>query len=215
LSKIIVSTSGDKLTQMSDVDHDALYMRAESQAGYFTAGQAIEAGMDRATLRHHARPGGRYLRVGRGLYRLRHFPTSPHEHVMAAWLPLRGNGAVVSHESALELHDLSDVIPDAVHLTVPRSERGIRSRAGVRLHTSEDPPRGKEVRQIAGLPVSGPERSILDALESGAQPEQIEMAIHQALGRGLTTRSRLRRSAGSRSERVRHFVERAVEEVPA
>jgi predicted transcriptional regulator of viral defense system len=206
---------GDILTYMSDVDHDALYMRAESQGGHFTAGQALEAGMDRATLRHHARPGGRYQRVGRGLYRLRHFPTSPHDHVMAAWLPLRGNGAVVSHESALELHDLSDVIPDAVHLTVPRSERGIRRRSGVRLHTSEDPPRGKEVRQIAGLPVTAPERSILDALESGAQPEQIEMAIHQALGRGLTTRSRLRRSASARPERVRRFVERVVEQVPA
>jgi predicted transcriptional regulator of viral defense system len=200
---------------MSDVDHDALYIQAESQAGYFTAGQALKAGMDRATLRHHARPGGRYQRVGRGLYRLRHFPTGPHEHVMAAWLPLRGNGAVVSHESALELQDLSDVIPDAVHLTVPRSERGIRPRAGVRLHTSEDPPRGKEVRQVAGLPVTGPERSILDALESGAQPEQIEMAIRQALGRGLTTRSRLRRSASSRPERVRRFVERTAEEIPA
>lgn len=190
-------------------------MQAESQAGYFTAGQALEAGMNRATLRHHARPGGRYQRVGWGLYRLRHFPPSPREHVMAAWLPLRGNGAVVSHESALELHDLSDVIPDAIHLTVPRSERGIRPRAGVRLHTSEAPPRGKEIRRIAGLPVTRPERSIFDALESGAQPEQIEMAIHQALDRGLTTPSRLRHSADFRAERVQRFVERALERVAA
>src|SRR5262249_51171790 len=157
-----VSVLGDKLTYMSDVDHDSLYRQAESQAGYFTAGQALESGMDRATLRHHARPGGRYERVGRGGYRLRHFPPSPPEHVVAAWLPLRGNGAVVSHESALELNDLSDVIPDAVHLTVPRSERGIRPRAGVQLHTSEHPPQGREIRQIAGLPVTGPERSIFD-----------------------------------------------------
>ena len=172
---------------MSDVDHDALYRTAEAQAGYFTAPQAVSADMDRSTLRFHARPGGRYERVRRGLYRLRHFPTSPQEHVMAAWLPLRGNGAVVLHESALELHDLSDVIPDAVHLTLPRSERGTRPRIGVRaLDTSEDAPQGKEVRQIAGLPATGPERSMLDALESGAQPEQIEMAFHQALDRGLT-----------------------------
>lgn len=167
--------------------------------------------MDRATLRHHARPGGRYQRVGRGLYRLRHFPTGSHEHVMAAWLPLRGRGAVVSHESALELHDLSDVIPDVVHLTVPRSERGLRRRAGVQLHTSEHPPGIKEIRQIGGLPVTVPERSIFDALESGAQPEQIEMAIHQALDRGMTTPSRLLRSAASRPERMRKFVERVVE----
>ena len=33
---------------------------------------------------------------------------------MAAWLPLRDAGAVVSHESALELHGLSDVTPNAI-----------------------------------------------------------------------------------------------------
>ena len=77
---------------MHDVDHNQLYATAESQSGYFTASQALEAGMDRSTLSHHARPGGRYERVGRGVYRLRHFPTSPLEHVVAAWLPLRPAG---------------------------------------------------------------------------------------------------------------------------
>jgi predicted transcriptional regulator of viral defense system len=206
---------GDKIPYMSDVDHDGLYRQAESQAGYFTAQQALEAGMDRSTLRHHARPGGRYERVRRGLYRLRHFPTSPHEHVMAAWLPLRDSGAIVSHESALELHDLSDVIPDAVHVTVPRSERGLRRRDGVRLHTAHQPPTKKEVQSVAGLPVTDPARSIVDSLESGAQPEQIEMAIHQALGRGLTTPRRLQVVARSRPERVGGFVARALEEMSA
>ena len=200
---------------MSDVDHDALYRQAEAQAGYFTASQAVEAGMDRSTLHFHARPGGRYERVRRGLYRLRHFPSSPQEHVMATWLPLRGAGAVVSHESALELLGLSDVIPDAVHLTVPRSERGLRRREGVRLHTADRPPEPTEIRTIDGVAVSGPERSIIDALDSGAQPEQIELAISQALERGLTTPSRLRRSAADRSQRVRRFVERNLDEVAA
>jgi predicted transcriptional regulator of viral defense system len=200
---------------MSDVDHDGLYRQAESQAGYFTAQQAVEAGMDRSTLRHHARPGGRYERVRRGLYRLRYFPTSPHEHVVAAWLPLRGSGAVVSHESALELHDLSDVVPDTVHVTVPRSERGLRRRDGVQLHTAHRPPTKKEVQSVAGLPVTDPARSIVDLLESGAQPEQIEMAIHQALDRGLTTPRRLQAAARSRPERVGGFVARALEGVPA
>src|SRR6059036_2813522 len=104
----------DNIPRVSDrIDHDGLYWIAESQAGYFTAQQALDAGMDRSTLRHHARPGGRYERARRGLYRLRHFPSSPHEHVVAAWLPLRDAGGVVSHESALELYDLSDVIPTA------------------------------------------------------------------------------------------------------
>jgi predicted transcriptional regulator of viral defense system len=200
---------------MSDVNHEGLYRLAEAQAGYFTAREAVNAGMDRSTLRHHARPGGRYERVRRGLYRLRHFPSSPYEHVTAVWLPLRDAGAVVSHESALELHELSDVIPDAVHLSVPRSERGQRRRAGVRLHTLNRPPEKAEVREIAGLPVTSPERTIVDALEAGAQPEQIEMAVHEALERGLTTPRRLQAVASTRPARVRRFIERRLDEMSA
>ena len=188
---------------------------AESQAGHFTAQQALAAGMDRSTLRHHARPGGRYERARRGLYRLRHFPSSPHEHVVAAWLPLREAGAAVSHESALELHELSDVIPDAVHISLPRSKRGQRPRPGVRLHTLERPPGAAEVRKIAGLPVTTPERAIVDALEAGTQLEQLTLAVRQALERGLTTPRRLRAAASSRSARVRQFIKRALDEIPA
>lgn len=134
---------------------------------------------------------------------------------MAAWLPLRDAGAVVSHESALELHDLSDVIPAVVHLSLPRAERGQRRRAGVRLHTLNRPPGKAEVQSIAGLPVTGPERTIVDALEAGAQPEQIDLAVRQALQRGLTTPRRLRGAASHSSARVRRFIERSLEGAPA
>lgn len=192
---------------MSDVDHDGLYRLAESQDGYFTAQQAVESGMDRSTLGHHARLGGRYERVQRGLFRLRHFPSGPHGYVMAAWLPFRDKHAVVSHESALELLDLSDVIPDAIHLSLPRAERGQRRRDGVALHFLVDHAEGSEIRQIRGLPVTSPERTILDSFRAGTQPEQLEMAIHQALQRGTTTPRRLRSAASSSSERARRFVE--------
>jgi predicted transcriptional regulator of viral defense system len=206
---------GANILYMSDVDHDALYRQVEAQAGYFTVQQAINAGMDRSTLRYHARPGGRYERVRRGLYRLRHFPSSPYEHIMAAWLPLRDAGAVVSHESALELHGLSDVIPNAVDLSLPRAERGQRRRVGVRLHTLNRPPTKAEAHDLSGLPVTSPERTIVDVLETGTQPEQIEMAIRQALERGLTTPRRLRGAASPRPARVRKFIERRLEKVPA
>lgn len=205
-----VSVFSGKISQMSDVDHDGLYRLAESQAGYFTARQAVDSSMDRSTLRHHARPGGRYERIKRGLFRLRHFPSSPHEHVMAAWLPLRDAGAVVSHESALELLELSDVIPNAVHLTLPRSERGQRRRDGIQLHFPSNDPTKEEISQVQGLPVTSPERTIVDALR-GTQPEQVEMAIHQALERGMTTPRRLRAAASSSSERARRFVEASIE----
>jgi len=126
---------------------------------------------------------------------------------MAAWLPLREAGAVVSHESALEMLDLSDVIPSAVHLTLPRSERGQRRRDGVQLHFPSNNPAKKEIQQVQGLPVTSPERTFVDALKDGTQPEQIEMAISQSLERGTTTPRRLRAAATSSSERARRFVE--------
>jgi predicted transcriptional regulator of viral defense system len=199
---------------VSDVDHKKLYRLAEAQAGYFTAQQAVESGMDRSTLRHHARSGGRFRRVRRGLYRLRDFPSGQHEQVMAAWLPLRGAGAVVSHETALELHALSDVISDAVHLSLPRAERGQRRRPGVRLHTLDNSPTEAEILDVAGLPVTTPERTLVDVLETGGQPEQVEMAIDQALERGLTTPRRLTAAAADRSKRVRRFVERCLKGAP-
>ncbi|GAA1190331.1 type IV toxin-antitoxin system AbiEi family antitoxin domain-containing protein [Prauserella alba] len=199
---------------MSDVDHDQLYRIAESQAGYFTSSQARDAGMDLSTLSHHARPGGQYERVRRGLYRLRRFPSSPVEHVVAAWLPLRSAEAVVSHASALELYELSDVIPDVVHVSVPRAKRGQRSRAGVRIHTQGEPLALRDVRTVAGVAVTSPERAIIDSLHDGEQPEQVELAIRQALARGLTTRRRLHQSAG-RSKRVRELLDAATKQVDA
>lgn len=194
------------------IDHDGLYWVAESQAGYFTAEQALAAGVDRSTLRHHARPGGRYERARRGLYRLRHFPSTRHEHVVAAWLALSKVPAIVSHESALELYDLSDVIPNAVHVTLPREKRGQRPRPGVRFHTLEHPPDANEIRHVAGVLATSPERTIVDALEAGTQHEQIELAVRQALERGLTTPRRLRAAAAGRPARVRTFIDRLLQE---
>lgn len=196
---------------MSDIDHDELYRLAEAQTGYFTSGQAVDAGMDPSTLSHHARLGGRYERVRRGLYRLRHFPSSPLEHIMAAWLPLRSAEAVVSHASALELYGLSDVVPDAVHVSVPRAKRGQRPRAGVRIHTLSRSLGPRDVRTVAGVAVTSPERSIVDSLEDGEQPEQVELAIRQSLDRGLTTRRRLHLVSAERPRRVRELVDAAME----
>lgn len=146
----------------------------------------------------------------RGLYRLRHFPTSAYEHVVAAWLPLREAGAVVSHDSALELHGLSDLMPTAVHLSLPRAQRGQRPRQGVRLHTVERPPGRNEVRTVHGVPTTSPERSIVDCLQAGTGPEQLELAARQALEQELTTQRRLRTAATGRPDRVRRLIEQIV-----
>lgn len=194
------------------VDQERLYRVAESQAGFFTARQASDAGMARSTLSQHARPNGRFERVAQGVYRLRRFPTSPHEHVVAQWLSLGDPDAVVSHESALELHDLSDVIADEVHLTVPRSARWRRRRPGMHLHYASRPLAATERQRVLGLPVTTVERTIADYIQDAGQPEQAEMAVAQALRRGLTTASRLREATDGRSERTRKAMAQAIEQ---
>lgn len=193
---------------MSDTSaHGDLYRTAEAQAGYFTAAQALGAGLARSTLKHHARPGGRFVRIGSGLYRLKYFPGSMNEHIMSAWLPLRDAGAIVSHASALELHELSDIIPSMTHLTLPRDKRGVRPRPGVQLHTAENFPTTCELSSIQGLPVTSVERTIVDILAAGERTEQAEMAVREALERGVTTPLRLRSAAEASSRPVKKLIE--------
>ena len=71
------------------------------------------------------------------------------------------------------------------------------------------------MRTVAGVSATNPARSIVDALDAGTQPEQIERAIHQALQRGLATPRRLRTEASARSARVRRLIDATLAEVPA
>jgi predicted transcriptional regulator of viral defense system len=150
--------------------------------------------------------------VHRGVYRFRDYPSSPHEPVVAAWLAIGKDVAVVSHESALDLWDLSDVIPDAVHLTVPRARRSLANRppSGAVVHTTARDWDDGEVRRHEAIRITSPERTILDAAETGTQPEQVEMAIAQALRRGWIDVRQLRGKARARGQRVADVVERAL-----
>lgn len=201
-------------TNGTSPDRECLFDVAAAQQGYFTAAQAQVCGYSPALLSHHAR-GGRFLRVRRGLYRFREYPSSPREEVMAAWLAAGPERAVVSHESALDLLDLSDVIPNAIHLTVPRSRRGLLAPPGVLLHTTTRPPRREETTEREGIRLTGPLRTILDAAEWGTAPEQIELAVGQALARGWLGEDELRRAAGERGPRVARLAATALAEAAA
>ncbi len=191
-----------------------LFHITSGQAGHFTAEQARGCGFSRALLSHHAR-NGRFIRIRHGLYRFREYPSSPREHVLAAWLAVGKDVAIVSHESALDLLNLSDIIPDAVHLTVPRSRRSLPSMWGVKIHTTERPIGPSERWERDGMVVTSATRSILDAAEKGADPEQIELAVAQAIERGLASTEELRRAASDRSRRVAELIEGALCKVAA
>lgn len=191
-------------------DAVALSRVSYGQDGYFTVRQAREAGFSPQLLAHHVR-SGRYEHIRRGLYRLRGYPGSSHEEVRAKWLAVGAERAVVSHESALELHGLSDVLPNTVHLLVDRDDRGIRRPQGVTLHTTTKALEPSEVVSRDGIRLTDPVRSILDAAGVGTAPEQIEMAVRQALDEGLVTRRSLLAQADGRGGRVAALVRRSAE----
>lgn len=195
-------------TAIQRPDHEALFETASAQAGYFTTAQALDHGFSSALLAHHAKTG-RFVRTARGLYRLRDYPSAPDEQVVAAWLR-QAPDAVVSHESALEILGLSDVIADRVHLTVPRERRRLVPQAGVTIHTTTRPLADADVVSRHGVRLTAPARTIVDVAAAGMAPDQVAAAIRQALIRGLTTPALLREAARSRGRRIERMVEAAL-----
>ncbi|MHB8492631.1 MAG: type IV toxin-antitoxin system AbiEi family antitoxin domain-containing protein [Solirubrobacteraceae bacterium] len=191
-------------------DHAALERLAYSQDGLFSSRQAAEAGFSPQLLSHYAR-SGRFERIGRGVYRLREHPPSPLTQARGHLLTMGNEEAVISHESALAILDLADVSPNRVHITVPRRRRSVTVPDRVELHTATRPPTGAEVVRRAGVPVTAPARAIADAAFAGSAPEQIEMAVAEALGRALTTPRLLRAAAAKRGRRTSALVERAID----
>lgn len=189
-------------------DHEGLFDIATEQAGYFTTAQARASGFSSPLITHHAQ-SGRFVRVARGLYRLRDYPASPREELLAAWLRLAPE-AVVSHESALELLGFSDVIPHKIHLSVSRRRRRLARPSGVVIHTTTRPLDGSDVVVRDGMRLTGPARTIVDVAETGVAPEQVVRAAQQAIDRGMTTPDRLREAARDRGRRVGQLMEIAL-----
>ena len=181
-------------------DLDQLFAVSEAQAGYFTTAQAKQAGFSRGLVSHHAKTGS-FERVRSGVYRLTRFPASPREDLYIAWLEA-GTRAVVSHDSALELYGLSDLLPAETHLTLPRTSS--RRRPGIRMHTTNLDAIEIVVRD--GLPVTTVARTIADVARSGGAAELVEQAVHESLDRGLVSEEELREQASRRGGRARREI---------
>ena len=209
-----VMDKGSYTTSMNDnsrrkPDLAGLFQIAVGQQGYFTAAQARECGVSKDLVKYHVGTG-RFQRAHRGVYRYRDYPPSPREHVAAAWQAVGKDKAVVSHESALDLHELSDVIPWGTHITVPREQRSAFRPEGVLLHTTMYPPTQREIDRIDGVRVTSPARTIVDLADTGRALEHVFSAVRDGLERGVVTQGELRRLAATRGARVSAVVDQAI-----
>lgn len=176
----------------------ALLDQAQRQYGYLTPGDARDLGVDPTQLRLMA---ARHTleHLGRGLYRMPMVPATQLDAYMEAilWTGRRG---VLSHETALDLHELCDVNPSAIHLTVPG---GFRTRMTVpeiyRLHRFDLDP--CDVGSHEGIPIVTPERAIVGGIEQALGWQLIDQAIGTARARGLITQLAAERLAALRYPR--------------
>jgi predicted transcriptional regulator of viral defense system len=181
-------------------DYDHLYEIAEAQAGYFTAQQAQSVGFSWERLSSNVKRG-KFVRIKPGIYRLTHFPGSPYEDLFIAWLRT-GPSSTISHESALSVYELTDVLPGEVHVIVPRTAS--RRREGIHLHTNRLEP--DEITTRLGLPVTTVARTITDVITGGLAAEHVRQAVQEALRRDLTTPDSLLEQASRRGGIVEKMI---------
>jgi predicted transcriptional regulator of viral defense system len=166
-----------------------LFELASTQHGMFSAKQAATVGYSPQLIHHHV-AGGRLKRLRHGLYRMVHFPASEHEELTTTWLWSEQVG-VFSNQTALLLHDLSDVLPSQAHMTLPAAwlRRRLRVPERVVLHYGDISE--SEKTWFGVVPLTTVLRTLQDCVRDSLSPELLFQATKQALRRGLVTKDKL------------------------
>lgn len=157
---------------------------ANKQGGYFTSMQALKAGYN-YRLQHYHKSKKHWQEIDTGLYKLTNLPASQFDDLIrwSLWSrDKKGNPqAVISHESALVVHELGDVLPAKVHITVPSKFRK-EMPDGVVYHKGNV--KSEEVETRDGFSVTTPLRTIIDVAE-GIGLEQLEQVLRDGLDKGI------------------------------
>ncbi|MFO7870116.1 MAG: type IV toxin-antitoxin system AbiEi family antitoxin domain-containing protein [Kiritimatiellia bacterium] len=169
---------------------DRLYRIAESQQGYFTTRQAKESGYTENNFQYYIK-SGQWMQAVRGIYRLTLFPESGNSQLVlwSLWSRNRNDipQGVYSHETALSIYELSDIMPARLHMTVPG---GFRRSAPVPpvliLHKANLA--ASDIEKMYGFRVTRPLRAILDLIESKSVSSDILLqALKDGLRKGVIT----------------------------
>lgn len=175
-------------------NQNQLFEIADRQQGFFTAKQAEESSYARSNF-HLRLSSGEWAQEGRGIYRLARYPVTdlPELVLWSLWsrnLKDVPKGAW-SHETALDIHELSDVMPSKMYMTVPRGfRRRIEIPKVLCLHYANL--EGSELEERQGYRVTTPLRTLCDVFAADTVADNfLTQAGHQALEQGLITAEEL------------------------
>ena len=175
---------------------------AADQHGLVTSSAAAAAGVQPVLLVQMARRGV-LEKVARGIYRVPELAGDPLAQYQEALLLLPG--AVLSHETALDLHDLCDVNPRQIHVTVVAGTR-VRKALPDWLAVHHGPLEPEDVTGHEGLAIVTPARAILDGITAALGDRFVDQAVATARERNLlTTREEQRVELARTMERTRQL----------
>lgn len=201
-----------------------LLQLAETQQGYFTSRQAEECGYSRSNFHRKISSGKWFREQHRGIYRLANYPSTmrPELALWTLWsADKQGNPqGIWSHETALDIHGLSDVNSAKLHMSVPKNFRkGTEIPNNLCLHFVEKIPQS-DIEPRQGYYVTTPLRTLADVIREGTtQHEQIELAIldlaiQKSLIKGLSTiREMEHLQKFTDSQEIRKIIAGAIDEV--
>ena len=175
----------------------ALVAIAATQGGYFTSQQALSIGYAYPEQTYHALRGN-WERIAHGIYRLRDYPAPERDDLIILSLMSHNRAgepqAIVSHETALAVHELGDANPARIHLTVPPGFRR-QLPTDVILHRGALTEGDWEQRE--GYRVTTPLRTLRDIAASSTSWPFLNDAVRDALRRGMARRSTLLSTEGT------------------
>ena len=159
--------------------------------GYFNRAEARAVGMS-DTVFEEALREGKIETVATEVYHFSHFARADREELMTLWIQTDRQG-VLSHDTALFLHQISDILPRRSHVIVPPGwDPGERKFDGrVVLYHAEVG--DDEISWIGPVPYTAPLRTLRDCITTHIPPDLIEQAIAEGVQRGMFTEADLPR----------------------
>lgn len=162
-------------------DWGGLQTLARAQVCHFTATQAAEYGISLQLLSKRQQSG--YLvRPMRGIYRFAAWPTAEREDLIIAWL-WSGMRGVISHETALSLHNLGEALPARIQLMLPMLTARVVVPSGYTVYFAQVP--ADDTMWVGPVLVTTPARTILDIVAVWGDADNLELAIEQGIRRNL------------------------------
>ncbi len=181
----------------ADMNYDIPAIVAETahwQAGIISRRQLLDAGFTSQMIATRLERQ-RWQMLYRGVYAAFSGPPPRDSWLWAAVLGA-GPGAVLSHQTAAELHGLMDAPAEAIYVTVPSTRRVTSRGLVVRISSRVD-----EARQPNREPPrTTVEETVLDLTQLASTFDELCGWITRACGRRLTTEERLRTALALRKK---------------